>query len=173
MGSRNGAEITPGDKYPYFNVNYTVKYWIEKGAPPNKLVLGMPSYGRSFTLAIPSNHGTNAPTYGAGEAGQYTRAAGFLSYYEICENINRGWTVVSDSLSETYAFHGNQWVSYDDANMIHIKANYIRNNGLGGGMMWALDLDDFNGTSCGQGRYPILTELNKVLRGISKNMSYA
>ena len=43
----------------------------------------MPMYGQSFSLADNSNHGLNAPTYGGGEAGDYTRARGFLSYYEV------------------------------------------------------------------------------------------
>lgn len=40
-------------------------------------------YGQSFSLADNSNHGLNAPTYGGGEAGDSTRARGFLSYYEV------------------------------------------------------------------------------------------
>lgn len=40
----------------------------------------------------------------------------------------------------------------------------MRNLNLGGGMIWALDLDDFSG-SCGCGKYPLLTTLNQELRG--------
>ncbi len=63
--------------------NFTIHYWISQGADPKKLVLGMPMYGQSFSLADRDNHGLNAPTYGGGEAGDFTRARGFLSYYEV------------------------------------------------------------------------------------------
>jgi chitinase len=46
--------------------------------------MGMPMYGQSFSLAETTNNGLNVPTYGGGEAGDQTRARGFLSYYEVC-----------------------------------------------------------------------------------------
>lgn len=48
--------------------------------------MGAPLYGQSFSLAERSNHGLNSPTYGGGEAGEDTRARGFLSYYEVSLN---------------------------------------------------------------------------------------
>lgn len=61
-----------------------------------------------------------------------------------------------------YAYKGNQWVSFDDKPMVHQKAEFMRRLGLGGGMIWALDLDDFN-DYCGEGVRPLLTELQSVL----------
>lgn len=43
----------------------------------------MPLYGQSFTLSNPKVHGLNAPSSGPGEAGQFTRSAGFIAYYEV------------------------------------------------------------------------------------------
>ena len=40
-------------------------------------------------------------------------------------------------------FKDRQWVGYDDIGMIRKKSEYIRENGFAGGMVWALDLDDF------------------------------
>lgn len=62
--------------------NYTINYWISQGADRRKLVLGMPMYGQSFSLADNNVNGLNSPAYGGGEAGDATRARGFLSYYE-------------------------------------------------------------------------------------------
>lgn len=45
--------------------------------------MGMPLYGQSFTLADPAERGLNAKTYGPGEAGEFTRAGGFLAFYEV------------------------------------------------------------------------------------------
>ncbi|KAF7994541.1 hypothetical protein HCN44_004013 [Aphidius gifuensis] len=150
----------------YFNANFTINYWISKGASPRKLVMGIPLYGQSFTIHDPnrSGHGLNAPA-SAGLAGEFTQAAGFLAYYEICDRINNhGWTVVQDENNSIgpYAYKGNQWVSFDDVTMVKRKAQFIRDNHLGGGMIWALDLDDFRG-KCGHGRHPLLSTLQQVL----------
>ncbi|XP_055903295.1 probable chitinase 10 [Eupeodes corollae] len=157
-----------GDSYDYFNANFSMNYWIEKGTPPKKLVMGMPLYGQSFSLADSSSRGLNEKTYGPGEAGKFTRAGGFLAYYEICENVNSGgWTVVRDDEGRIgpYAYRGNQWVSYDDVAEIRRKSQFVKDLGLGGGMVWALDLDDFRGR-CGCGKHPLLRTMNQELRGI-------
>ena len=40
---------------------------------------------------------------------------------------------------------------------------------LGGAMIWSLALDDFTGTFCGQGKYPLLSAINRVLGGGSSS----
>ncbi|KAH8251500.1 hypothetical protein KR038_006505, partial [Drosophila bunnanda] len=150
-----------------FNANFSVNYWIASGADRQKLVLGMPMYGQSFSLAQANEHNLNAPTYGGGEAGEATRARGFLAYYEICSYIRqRGWNVVRDARGRMgpYAYLRDQWVSFDDAPMIRHKSEYVKAMGLGGAMIWALDLDDFK-NDCGCESYPLLKTINRVLRG--------
>ena len=65
-----------------------------------------------------------------------------------------GLTVVQDSTVEApYGYMGNQWVGYDDQESLTLKVNsLIKGKNLLGAMFWALDLDDFQGTFCGQGR---------------------
>lgn len=58
-------------------------YWLQLGAPARKLVMGMPLYGQAFTLENAKENGLNAKAPGPGKAGEFTRAAGFLSYYEV------------------------------------------------------------------------------------------
>lgn len=158
--------VHPLDANPTFNTNFTINYWIEKGADSRKLVLGMPMYGQSFSLAENKRHGLNSPTYGGGEAGEATRARGFLAYYEICERIQKnGWNVVRDKKGRMgpYAYQKDQWVSFDDALMIRHKSEYVKAMNLGGAMIWALDLDDFK-NYCGCEEYPLLRTINRVLR---------
>ena len=56
---------------------------MQKGAPKEKLNIGMGLYGRSFALASASNYEIGAPAPKAGQAGQFTREAGYASYYEV------------------------------------------------------------------------------------------
>lgn len=61
-----------------------------------------------------------------------------------------------------YAYKDNQWVSFDDKEMIRRKSELVRKLNLGGGMVWALDLDDFK-NHCGEGEHPLLRTLQNVL----------
>lgn len=63
----------------------TIKLYLSSGAPPNKLVLGLGLYGRTFLLKDPSNPGINAPAHPTAFAGRYTREDGFLGYNEVGE----------------------------------------------------------------------------------------
>ena len=74
----------------------------------------------------------------AGKAGTYSREAGFLSYYEVCENINKeGWTVEWDLEGMVpYAHKGKQWVGFDNERSLEIKVNYAKQKKLGGIMFW-------------------------------------
>ncbi|XP_071956954.1 chitinase-3-like protein 1 [Antedon mediterranea] len=132
--------------------------------PREKLMVGISTYGRTFTLSSSWNTGLGAPVNGGGNAGQYSREAGFMSYYEVCDMLNTGGTSVPDeTLQAPYAYKGNQWVGYDNVNSINVKTQWIKDNGYGGVIVWALDLDDFTGDHCNQGKYPLLKALKAGL----------
>ena len=135
------------------------------GTPPSKLVLGIPTYGRSWTLATPQTS-VNSSASGTGAAGPITQERGYLAYNEICRNIREaGWTKVSDQTGSRgpYAFKDDQWVGYDDAAMAEVKARYILDNQLGGAMFWDLPSDDFQGW-CGEGAYPIISTVSNIVK---------
>lgn len=46
-------------------------------------MIGMPTYGRSFTLVDSSKFDIGAPALGGGAQGEFTAEAGFMSYYEV------------------------------------------------------------------------------------------
>lgn len=47
------------------------------------MVLGIPTYGRSYTLFNKDSTDIGAPSDGPGEKGEATREKGYLAYYEV------------------------------------------------------------------------------------------
>ena len=146
------------------NNQFSVQDWLSKGCPKNKLIVGIPTYGRSWTLSGSSTSLGSSASSG-GTPGTFSGEAGFLMYNEICVNIaSQGWTKVSDPSGNMgpHAHKGNQWVGYDDVDMVTRKAQYILDNGLGGGMFWDLPSDDFKNL-CGEGTYPLIRSVHSLL----------
>lgn len=141
--------------------SWAVQYWLDQGAEPRKLILGIGTYGRSFTLDDASNHGFRAPA-STGDAGPSTKEKGFLAYFEIQDMIDSGEMVREwdEKRSVPYAWSATtkQWVGYDDEQSIAAKVDLVKSKGLGGAMIWALDLDRFVDK-----QYPLLRAINSNL----------
>ncbi|XP_076603724.1 acidic mammalian chitinase-like [Chaetodon auriga] len=147
----------------YLNVDYAMNYWKSNGAPGGKLLVGFPTYGHTFLLAS-SNTAVGAPASGAGAAGPYTRQAGMLAYYEICTFLKQGATQAWDSPQDVpYAYNQGTWLGYDNVKSFQIKTQWLQQNGFGGAMVWSLAMDDFSGTFCGQGKYPLINTIKSGL----------
>ncbi|XP_072336027.1 acidic mammalian chitinase-like [Scyliorhinus torazame] len=144
-----------------FNVDFIVKYWRDKGAPANKLLVGIPTYGRTFKLST-LNSGVGAPASGPGPAGTYTTNKGFLANYEICDFLQGAQKHWIDEQKVPYAVKGDIWLGYDDERSIDIKVKWIKKNKFKGALVWTLDFDDFSG-HCKKGPYPILGLLSKKI----------
>ncbi|XP_013402694.1 chitinase-3-like protein 1 [Lingula anatina] len=142
------------------NVDWSVMYWIKHGYPPEHIVLGLAAYGRTYTLYNGNWTHIGAPAAGGGGMGDYTKTDGINAYYEICSKLDNGYSLVwNDAQKVHYAFNNQtmDWVGFDSPKSIAIKTKYAMSLGLGGIMMWSLDLDDFGGSFCNQSQYPLLT----------------
>jgi len=150
------------------NVDNTLEYLMKKGALPEKTVLGVPLYGRAFSLMNPHDYKMGARAKTTSFQGPYTREDGFLGYNEICEMLTdtddtESWTVAwEDSHKAPYMHKGLKWVSYDDQESIRIKTNFAYKHNLAGVMTWSIDTDDFRG-KCGGPTYPLLRTINHAL----------
>ncbi|GAB1600628.1 chitinase-like protein 3 [Argonauta hians] len=162
----------PGEKGE-LNAEWSINFWLRAGIPRSKLIIGIPTYGMSYTLRNPNNHDLFAPANGGGNSGAYTNEKGVLSYFEICENVReRGWrTAWIDEQKVPYAYGGNQWVGFENIHSVQIKAQNIINKGLAGAFVWSLEMDDFSG-SCRQGKYPLITRISKTLLSYDLDYDY-
>lgn len=99
-----------------------MKYWIEKGIPASKIVLGIPFFGRTFTLKYSNQTEVGAPVKGPGKEGFYTQHPGLLAYFEICDLMfNEDWKMYRDSFGFPYMVRGDQWIGFDDSQSIRQK----------------------------------------------------
>ncbi|KAK3848803.1 hypothetical protein Pcinc_044422 [Petrolisthes cinctipes] len=110
----------------YLNQDYAVNAWINGGMPSTKIALGVPMYGRCWSLDNEAEHGYYAPASQPGPSGPFTNSPGFMGYNEICDKIQTdGWTVeVAPGANEPYAYHmptSRIWCSYDDEASVAAK----------------------------------------------------
>ena len=126
------------------DVQSSIAYWLTQGAPRNKIVVGVATHARGWTLANPSRTGIGAPATDASRPGPYTQEAGLLAYYEVVEYQEANFHTVFDNVSMTpYTYYGNQWFSHESPRSMQLKADFIAEQGLAGAMVWSIDQDDY------------------------------
>jgi len=149
------------------NSDFAVRNWIKHGAKPSQILMGMSSYGRGYTLADPKQHGFYAKATGDIAPALSTSSKGAWTFSEYCQRMKSEqseWKIYRDPDAKVpYTVNGNSWLGFDDVESVRIKSEYIKNMGLGGAMLWTIDMDDFNGI-CGE-KFGLLKSIAKVLHG--------
>ena len=151
-------------------IDWSVRLYLTLGVPLEKLIVGIPFYGRSFTLKSSKERAFGSECSGDGKSGEFTRENGFLAYgFEICKYIDKeNWTRVwSKDHQAPFAYKQNQWVGYDDELSIKIKVDYIKKYCLGGAMIWTIDLDDFSGV-CSNTTFPLTKSIMRNLKSMDR-----
>lgn len=124
-----------------FSVKRTVDAWRAGGAPSRKLVVGVPFYGRGWTNVTGGGSGLYQSANGAAPA---TYEAGFEDY-KVLRNL-AGFTKHRDPVTkQMWIFDGRTFWSFDDPQVIADKSAYIKQEGLGGVMVWSMDGDTADG----------------------------
>ncbi len=180
-----------------FFKNSSIHAWLERGCPANKLLVGIPTYARGFKVTRKPNSPSMLHLGIESEPflnpSLYTSEEGIVSYYEVCELMkNKDTKVYWDDVSLVpFAIINNDvakntpqnpsssiWISYEDARSARKKAEYVKQMGLGGVSIWALDMDDFKGLFCNLGPYPIIESIKQelertILVNLEENTEYS
>lgn len=120
------------------SVSEAIEYYLSNGIPNDKLILGMPMYGRSFASCYGLHHPFQGADKGSWEPGlvdyKDIPASGYLTKWERTTNASFAVNPVTRS-----------FISYDDVKAVAHKMAYIVQKGLGGAMFWELSADRASG----------------------------
>ena len=135
----------------------SVSFYLGKGVPKSKLLIGTAFYGWQF------NGGT---MYGPGVG------TAQLSYAQITPLMQQGWTRTWDQLAWVpYLTNPGKTtiISYDDSVSVSEKMKYVKNQNLGGTIIWALG-QDYNSSN---GQAPLLSALGHIITGVARDVAGA
>jgi chitinase len=135
---KNTGHHSPLYEHPddpkHVSSNKSVHNYLEAGVKPNKIVLGVPFYGKGWSNVAATKNGlfqsgTSADNlhldYKNIESTLLKPGSGYVRYFDYS----------SDS---PYLYNANTqtWVDYEDAESLTHKALYVRDYRLGGMMFW-------------------------------------
>ncbi|KAI3380099.1 hypothetical protein SNEBB_010671 [Seison nebaliae] len=124
----------------------TLQKFLSSNVQPKKINYGLATYGRTS----------------GNIAGPYSQSGGFLSYMEICEKNCENWKQTSTNSNPTMC-NGASCVHYDTKFSIKDKANLVHQHNLGGCAIWSLENDDFDGSGCCKGNFPLVSAVVQKL----------
>ena len=137
--------------------NHGAKQWLQKGVPANRLAMGVPFYTWRFTGPT----GVTGPISGR-SYGTYADAVSKLGQYGM--GIYH-WDDSARAPYLTYTEGGtNYFVTYDDTNSVKYKAQWCKDNKLGGVMLYELVAGWVNSAPNGK-KDPLLKAVKSIIGG--------
>ncbi|QUL53946.1 chitinase [Paenibacillus tritici] len=122
-----------------YNIDKAVTSYLSAGVPANKLVLGMPFYGRGWGGAPGAGNGQYQVSAGISSTGTWEKGNYDFSDLEANYINKNGYTRYWNNTSKVpylYNSSNQTFISYDDAESIGYKASYLKSKGLAGAMFW-------------------------------------
>ena len=111
------------------STSFGIESRIKAGLHPSKLVMGLPLYGRTWTLQDPNQHGVGDPA-----------SEDVMAPYHDIVNCNLQPFYDEGTVSE-YSYSGTFWVGYDGLTSVRKKIEFANAKTLGGYFLWALMFD--------------------------------
>jgi len=128
----------------------SVERHLKAGVPANKIVLGIPFYGRMWTGVTSQNNGLY----------QKAKSVGTIIDYNIIADkyLDKGFVRFWDESAQApylWDRDSTRFISYEDTASLSLKLHFIEEKGLGGAMFWEYSLDKNNA---------LLNTINKYLK---------
>lgn len=119
-----------------------VEEHIEFGVPAEKLVLGVPFYGRMWKSVNPQDNGLF-------QSGKFEMGLPYQQIFALSKNsaYSRFWDVKAGA-PYLLSIKDSTWITYEDPESLALKMNYVKEKGLAGAMFWEM-AEDNTGTLLG------------------------
>ncbi|WP_417940469.1 glycoside hydrolase family 18 protein [Flavobacterium sp. RS13.1] len=125
------------EKFGGNSISESVDRFFKEGVPANKLIVGIPFYGRKWEKVTPENNGL----YQSALTG-----SAIVAYGEITAALKSGKfkELYDDSAKASYLWNAqdNIFISYETPKEIALKTAFIKQKKLGGAMFWEYSLDN-------------------------------
>ena len=139
---------SPGAPYSHPVSTYaaanSVEGYRQAGVPAAKLVLGIPFYGRGWTGVGNANNGLWQGATGGAPGVWETGIDDYKVIKTLAYPVYR-----NEAAGAVWKYNGNTFWSYDDPITIAAKLSYVKQQQLGGVMIWSLDGDTTDGELVG------------------------
>ena len=135
-GHHANLQSSDKEKFTGNSGQQAIERHIKAGVPANKLVMGIPFYGRLWEKVTSGNDGLYQTAMSTGI---------IVPYWDILNRIESGNYIKSydNSAKASYLWNATDsiFVSWETPKDIKLKTDYIKQQGLGGAMFWEYSLD--------------------------------
>ncbi len=154
----NPAEPGSPDIREKYTVDWVLQEYLARGVPASKLVMGVPMYGRAWGGVSSATDGglfAGASSVPPGTWDDWSSGATGVDDYDAAGTTREGIVQLlaggdyqrfwDDVAKAPYLYsptrHGGHFISYDDAESMGYKLDYIDQHELGGVMYWEITAD--------------------------------
>lgn len=113
-----------------------VEEHLEFGVPAEKLVLGVPFYGRMWKGVAPKDNGLFQP-------GKFEMGLPYVQVFALSKNSSykRHWDIKGHA-PYLFSVNDSTWITYEDPESLRWKVSYIKEKRLAGAMFWEMSEDN-------------------------------
>ncbi|MBR8742489.1 glycoside hydrolase family 18 protein [Nocardiopsis sp. MG754419] len=126
----------PGDDGGSNSVDQAVQRYLDLGADADRLVMGIPAFGRGWQGVPGAENGRHQ----AAEAPADDDYDGPTRSFTDLEAMD-GRRFLDEEAGSYWVYDGDEWWTYDNPEVIALKGDYVLERGLAGMMVWNLDMD--------------------------------